>query len=134
MGSPKECYTKIELLRIIKRFLKDHERGISINLFADLCGISSTSLKDIFLNETEPLSEYMQRRVNKGYREWLAGEVAIMQNRDNTKFVQYRKDAKPVLQKTTGLQVVNGEIKIKVGVSNKYDYSGLTLDEQLERG
>ena len=134
MGSPKECYTKVELLRIIRRFLKDHDRGISINLFADLCGISSTSLKDIFLNETEPLSEYMQRRVNKGYREWMAGEVAIMQNRDNTKFVQYRRDAKPVLQRTTGLQVVNGEIKIKVGVSNKYDYSGLTLDEQLERG
>jgi hypothetical protein len=76
----------------------------------------------------------MQRRVNKGYREWMAGEVAIMQNRDNTKFVQYRRDAKPVLQRSTGLQVVNGEIKIKVGVSNKYDYSGLTLDEQLERG
>jgi len=134
MGSPKECYTKVELLRIIKRFLKDHDRGISINLFADLCGISHTSLKDIFLNETEPLSEYMQRRVNKGYREWMAGEVAIMQNRDNTKFVQYRRDAKPVLQRSTGLQVMNGEIKIKVGVSNKYDYSGLTLDEQLERG
>jgi len=30
------------------------------------------------------------------------------------------------------LQVVNGEIKIKVGISNRYDYSELTLDEQLK--
>jgi hypothetical protein len=28
--------------------------------------------------------------------------------------------------------MVNGEIKIKVGITNKYDYSGLTLDEQLK--
>ena len=134
MGSPKECYTKKELFVIMKRFLKDKDRGISIALFAELCGLSNTILKDVFINEEEPLTEYVQRRVNKGYREWMAGEVAIMQNRDNTKFVQYRKEAKPVLQRTNKLTVENGAVKIKLGITNKYDYSGSTLDEQLERG
>ena len=134
MGSPKECYTKKELLIIMKRFLKSKDRGISIALFADLCGLSTTTLKDVFINEEEPLTEFVQRRVNKGYREWMAGEVAIMQNRDNTKFVQYRKQAKPVLQRTNKLTVENGAVKIKLGITNKYDYSGSTLDEQLERG
>ena len=57
-----------------------------------------------------------------------------MQNRDASKFVQYRKEAKPVLQRTNKLEVINGEIKIKLGISKKYDYSGSTLDEQLGRG
>ena len=121
-----------ELRRIIKRFLQDKDRGISIPLFADLAGISLSHLQDVFMNETEPLTEYVQRRVSKAYNEWKDGEVAIMQNRDTSKFVQYRKDPKPRMTRSTGLQVVNGEIKIKVGISNRYDYSDLTLDEQLK--
>jgi len=121
-----------ELRRIIKKFLKDKDRGISIALFADLAGISLSHLQDVFMNETEPLTEYVQRRVSKAYNEWKDGEVAIMQNRDTSKFVQYRKDPKPRMTRSTGLQVVNGEIKIKVGISNRYDYSDLTLDEQLK--
>ena len=121
-----------ELRRIIKRFLQDKDRGISIPLFADLAGISVAHLRDVFMNETEPLTEYVQRRVSKAYNEWKDGEVAIMQNRDTSKFVQYRKDPKPRMTRSTGLQVVNGEIKIKVGISNRYDYSDLTLDEQLK--
>ena len=123
-----------ELRRIIKRFLQDKDRGISIPLFADLAGISVAHLRDVFMNETEPLTEYVQRRVSKAYNEWKDGEVAIMQNRDTSKFVQYRKDPKPRMARSTGLQVVNGEIKIKVGISNKYDYSVIPLDEQLRKG
>ena len=57
-----------------------------------------------------------------------------MQNRDRTKFVQYRKDAKPVVERKNQLEVVNGQIKLKIGLVNKHDYSRQTLDEQLERG
>jgi len=56
-----------------------------------------------------------------------------MKNRDNTKFVQYRKDARPVVERKNQLEVVNGQIKLKIGLVNKYDYSQQTLDEQLER-
>ena len=130
----KRVYPKSELKRIIKKFFQDKNRGISINLFAELAGVSHLYLRDVFLYETEPLSENVQRRVDKAYKAWIAGEVAIMQNQDCSKFVQYRKEAKPVLQRTTGLQLVNGQFKVSVGVKPKYDYSGLTLDEQLERG
>lgn len=125
---------KAELKIIMRRFLSDHERGISIPLFSDLSGVSIAHLRDVFLNDKEPLTEYVQRRVSKAYNEWKNGEVAIMQNRDASKFVQYRKEAKPVLQRTNKLEVINGEIKIKLGISKKYDYSGSTLDEQLGRG
>lgn len=129
-----KVYTKSELLRQVKRFLADQERGISMQLFADLAGVSLSIIKAVFIYETEPMTEYVQRRVTKAYKEYQNGEVAIMQNRDKTKFVQYRKEAKPVMTKTTALQLVNGRIKIKVGIKNAHDYSDLTLDEQFERG
>jgi hypothetical protein len=120
-----------ELMRVIHRFLKDKNRGISTKLFSELCGISQSQMQDVFLYRTAPLSEYIQIRVSKGYTAWLNGEVKIMQNRDNTRFVEYRKEPQPRLVRTTGLQLVNGEIKIRVGIRNKADYSHTTLDEQL---
>ena len=125
---------KAVLRKAIKRFLQDKERGISMELFAELAGVSKSHIKDVFLYETEPMTEYVQRRVSKAYTEWTNGEVAIMQNRDNSKFVQYRKESKPVMQKKTTLQVVDGKISLKIGIAPKYDYLTQTLDEQLERG
>lgn len=134
MDKAKYSYPKKQLKDIIKRFLKDKDRGISIQLFADLAGMSKGHLMDVFFYESEPLTEVIQRRVSKAYVEWRDGEVAIMQNRDKTKFVQYRKEATPVLEKTTALQFVNGGIKIKMGITNKYDYEVNDLDEQLRKG
>jgi len=61
---------KSELKRQIKKFLEDLDRGISIKSFAELCGISAQHLKDVFKYETEPLTENVQIRVNKGYDAW----------------------------------------------------------------
>jgi AraC-like DNA-binding protein len=132
MGNPKSVIPKIQLLRTIKRFLADKDRAISVQLFSELAGISKTHLLDVFENESEPMTEFVQRRVSKAYTEYKNGEVAIMQNRDNTRFVQYRKEAQPQYERSTGLHLVNGQIKIKLGVKAKYDYDDLTLDEQLK--
>ena len=125
---------RLELKRVIRKFVDDKDRGISLPLFCEIVGISVKHFRDVFVDETEPLTEYMQRRVNKAYYAWLNGEIAIMQNRDRTKFVQYRKEAKPVLERSQRLEFSNGQIKLKLGITNKYDYSDLTLDEQLKRG
>jgi hypothetical protein len=122
-----------ELKRTIKRFLSDKNRGISIPLFAELCGVSVAILRLVFIKEEEPLTEYVQRRVSKGYQSWLRGEVAVMMNRDQTRFVQYRKESKPRMARSMGLQVENGQIKLKIGLKNKADYSNPDIDEQLRR-
>jgi len=132
MAMPLVIHSRTDLRRIIKRFLKDKNRGISIPLFAELAGLSTSHIRDVFINESEPLTEYVQRRVSKAYQEWINGEVAIMQNRDTSLFVQYRKEAKPILHKSSKLTLINGEIKINMGIKPKYDYSDLTLDEQLK--
>jgi hypothetical protein len=132
MAIPLAIHPKAELRRIMKRFLQDKDRGISIPLFAELAGLSEKHIRDVFVHESEPLTEYVQRRTSKAYQEWIRGEVAIMQNRDRTKFVQYRKEAQPLLHKSSKLTLVNGEIKINMGIKPMYDYSDLTLDEQLK--
>ena len=65
MATQLEIHPRSELRRIIKRFLKDKERGISIPLFADLAGLSVVHIRDVFINESEPMTEYVQRRVSK---------------------------------------------------------------------
>lgn len=122
-----------DLKRTIQRFLSDKNRGISIPLFAELCGVSVAILRLVFIKEEEPLTEYVQRRVSKGYQSWLRGEVAVMMNRDQTRFVQYRKKPKPRVARSIGLEVQNGQIKLKIGLKNKADYSNLDIDEQLRR-
>lgn len=122
---------KAELKRIIKRMMDDPDRGISLQLFSELAGINKSTLVDVFINQTLPLTEYVQRRVSKAYTSWQKGQVAIMQNRDRTKFVEYRKEAKPPLTRGYGLQVVGGQIKLNIGVRNLNDYTAPSLDEQL---
>lgn len=122
---------KKELMRIIKRFLADHKRGISVNLFAELCGVHPDSIKKTFIDEEYPLTEYMQVRVSKGYTAWRKGQVAIMQNRDTSKFVEYRKEDKPRLTRGYGIQFVDGQVKLNIGLKNRNDYSGIDIDEQL---
>jgi len=63
-----EVIPKRELLTIIKRFIKDKNRGISVKLFAELCGINKEHLLDVFFYRIHPLTEYIQIRVSKGYK------------------------------------------------------------------
>jgi hypothetical protein len=130
----KPILPKSVLRRVMYRFLKDKNREISIAMFADLAGVSESIIKEVFLYQNLPLSEFVQRRVSKAYTEWKDGQIAIMQNRDNTKFYEYRKEARPALKKESKLQLVNGQFTIKMGIANRYDYFDQTLDEQFERG
>ena len=130
----REVITKQELFKIMERFYADDENKLSDKLFGELAGVHPLHLRDIFIYKKYPLTENVQRRVSRAYNAWKNGEVAIMQNRDRTKYIEYRKVNKPVLVRSTGLQVVDGQIKVKVGIKNPLDYSGETLDEQLKRG
>ena len=70
--------SKHELKRVIQQFLKDPNRGISIRLFAELAGMSQGHLQDVFLYQTEPVSETVQRRVDKAYKAYINGEVVTI--------------------------------------------------------
>ena len=123
--------SKRELTKHMQRFNADKERGISIALFAELAGISHGHFYDVFIYNTEPLTETVQRRVSKAYQQWKAGNVKVMKRIDNTRYVDYRKTSQPVFMPKMGLQVTSQGIKVKVGMVNRHDYSEITLDEAL---
>ena len=125
---------KKELLRVIKRLMEDKDRGISISLFSDLCGLSAGHLYEVFVYENEPLTEMVQRRVTNAYNAWKNGMVAIMKNRDNTKFVDYRREPRPEIIRGYGLTFSNSGVKLNIGAKNRRDYDFETIDEQLKRG
>lgn len=122
--------SKKELMRQMKRFIADKDRGISIPLFAEVAGIHHQYIYTIFQTETYPLSEYYQLRVSKALQSWMAGELRVMQHK-RKKYVEYRREPKPPLMQSMGLRVTPDGIKIKVGMVNRHDYSELDLNEAL---
>lgn len=127
----REVIPKGELLRIMKKFIADKNRGISLDLFAELAGLSRSLISNTFEKEILSISETTQRRVSKAYQEFVAGNVVVYQNRDGSKFVDYRRAPKPRIARSMGLTLVNGEIKLKIGLKNRADYSDRTIDEKL---
>lgn len=132
MGRINTAIPKVELKRLMRRFILDKDRGISLKLFSNHAGLSEAHFYDVFKYLTEPLTEMMQIRVSKAYQEYCRGELAIMQNRDRSRFVQYRKEPKPQFEKTSQLQLIDGRIQIKLGIKPKYQYNEISLDEQLK--
>jgi len=122
---------KEELKRQIARFIADKERGISIDLFCDLAGLSKSHFLDVFKYKTEPLTETVQRRVNKAYMHWKAGKIMVMKRPDNTRYVDYRREPKPPIRPHMGLKITAEGIKLRVGMVNRHDYSESDLNEAL---
>lgn len=121
---------KAELHQLLKRFFDDQDRGISMSLFAELAGLTKKTLIDIFYRG-HTMSERSQIRLSKAYHAWKNGEIRVMQNRDRTRFVEYREQPKPVLVRSNKIVVENGKIRLEISPKNPRDYSGKTLDEQL---
>jgi len=120
---------KQELKILVSRLLKDKERGISLQKFADLCGISREFLADVFIYENAPMSETTQRRVSSAYQAWREGRVRVMRRKDQTQYVDYRKVAEPAIFPHMGIVNSPDGFKLSIGPRNRHDYSYPTLDE-----
>lgn len=119
------------LMERIERFLADKKRGISAALFAEVAGITEDLFKKNFILKTHPMSEMTQIRVSRALKQWEDGEIAVMQGMYNTRFTEYRRVPKPRMYRHVGLQVVDGQVRMDVGIRNRADYSRQRLDQQL---
>ena len=125
---------KEELKLIIKRLLLDPNRGISKDLFADVAGLDIRTIERACITGEYTFTEAIQRRLSRAYHRYVNGELAVMVNRDNTRFVTFRKEPKKRIARSNSIVFENGQVKVKVGLVNRLDYSRPTLGEQLERG
>jgi hypothetical protein len=122
-------FPKEELKVLVGKLLRDKARGISIQKFADLCGISKDLLQDVFIYEIVPMTETTQRRVSAAYQHWVDGRVKIMRRKDKTTYVDYRKVAEPAIFSHMGIVKSPDGFKLSIGPRNRHDYSYPTLDE-----
>ena len=124
---------KAELKRQMKRYHEDPKKALSVAFLSELSGISAQHIRDVFFYDKEPLTEMVQIRMSRALARLAAGEVQIMQNRNNSRFMQYNKENKPRMVKSNEITFKNGQFGLKMGVKNANDYSQPTLAETLKR-
>jgi len=115
--------SKQQLMKEIKLFFKDKDRGISIELFGELAGLSKLHMEEVFVRETRPLTEYTQKRVNRAYAIWKTGRVKVMRKYSGHRYVDFRKEPEIPLVSHLKIEMVNGQAKVKLGAVNRHDYS-----------
>ena len=104
-----------------------------MRLFAELCGYSEQYLLSIFWIHDTPLTEKVQIRVSKALDEYIAGNVRVMQKYNGQRYVEYRKEPKPMAKREYALTVKDGQISLKIGLRAKGDYTAPHLDELLDK-
>jgi len=115
--------SKQQLMKEIKLFFKDKDRGISIELFGELAGLSKLHMEEVFVRETRPLTEYTQKRVNRAYAIWKTGRVKVMRKYSGHRYVDFRKEPEIPLVPHLKIEMINGIAKVKLGAVNRHDYS-----------
>lgn len=124
--------TRKEIREAVARFKADPNRAFSEALLAEAAGISHSTFRLVFDKNNE-MPEWVQIRMERVLKALAAGELRIMRNRDRTKYVEYRREPKPDMQRGIRLELKNGRISINPGLRNLNDYSQPSLKEQLEK-
>ena len=128
----KTVLTKRDLYNRMDRLLANPHRPISIKLLSDLAGLSDFTIKMVFQSKKIPMSETTQIRMSKALLRLQNGEIEIIENRDRTREVRYVKNPRLRIKRSYGLTVVDGEIKLKIGLKNRTDYSEPTFEELMK--
>lgn len=123
--------TRSEIRDAIRRFQQDENKILSEALLCEAAGISLWTFHNVFKNNA-PMSEMVQRRMGKALKAWASGELRIMRNKDRTRYIEYRKEPKPVLQRSIRLQFKDNRISLNSGMRNLNDYTQPSLKEQME--
>ena len=111
---------------------RSHARAVAVLRREALASSSPEKIRNM-LEKLYELGMAGSETAIKAYLAYTRGEVAVMQNRDTSKFVEYRREPKPRMARTQRLEFVNGQFKVSVGIRNRNDYSHPSLDEQLKR-
>jgi lambda repressor-like predicted transcriptional regulator len=122
---------KRELIEWFRRFWADKERGISMELLVEFTGVSKKTLEEVARRGNRPMQDWVQSALSKFAHEWEAGMIEVYQRPNRTKAIRYRREPVLDMRPSVGLQVVDGQIRLNVGLKNRANYMTPTLKEQL---
>jgi hypothetical protein len=125
--------TRKAILAAMKRFDADKGKVISMRMLCELAGISHDTYQNV-RDGRSPMTEVTQIRLERALGAVERGEVKIMRRPDQTKFISYRRHAKPDMRRGFSLTVKGGRIAIRTGLQNASDYTRTTFGEELDGG
>jgi hypothetical protein len=127
-----EVLPKYEIYKRVSRLIADESSPWSWSMLGELCGYHWQHLRHVFIYKDTPMTDPLQIRMSKALGEIERGEVSIMRNKDNSRFVKYNKDPKLRVARGYQIELRGGQLAVKTGLVNRNDYSKVTLKEQLE--
>jgi hypothetical protein len=127
-----EVLPKYEIHKRVNRLMADESSPWSWPMLGELCGYHWQHLRHVFIYKDTPMTDPLQIRMSKALGEIERGEVSIMRNKDNSRFVKYNKDPKLRVARGYQIELRGGQLAVKTGLVNRNDYSKVTLKEQLE--
>ena len=127
-----DVLSKAEIYRRMARYLEEEDRLMSVKFLAELAGLSDRLIYGVFVGGTHPMTEETQARMSRALMRLERGDVTVMRNRNQTKYLQYNTQPKPRMVRGYGLKLDGGKITLNLGVKNRADFSKPTLKEQME--
>ena len=127
-----DVMSKAEIYRRMERYLEEEDRIMSVKFLAELAGLSERLIFGIFVGGTHTMSEETQVRMSRALERLERGDVTVMRNRNQTKYLQYNSTPKPRVVRGYGLKLDAGKISLKIGLKNRADFSKRTFKEQME--
>ena len=125
--------TKAEIIRRLDTMRSKRKRGFTMRMFAEFAAIGYRHMESITRDGSSAFTELTQRKLSKALLALENGEAGPRVDILGKKFIGYHPKAKPVLRRGIGLQVTPDGIKMKVGITNKYDFSKPRLDDSLKK-
>lgn len=129
----RKTYTsKFDLYKMVQRLRDDPEPPISYIMLCELAGVSKSQMDNVFVRNSAVMSEMVQIRLSRAFEKLANGEVLVVKHRNQTKEVRYQKEPKPRMRRSMGLTLENGQVKLKVGIRNRGDYTQPTFKDQMD--
>lgn len=125
--------TKAEITRRLEAMRSKRKRGFTMRMFADFAAIGYRHMESITRDGSSTFTELTQRKLSKALLALEKGEAGPRIDILGRKFIDYHPKAKPVLRRSMGLEITATGIKMKVGITNKYDFSQPRLDDSLKK-
>lgn len=116
--------TKQEILARIKAMYLNKARGFRMYHFVEFAEFDYRHFRRIYTEEA-PMTEASQRRLSRALLALENGEAGPRRDIAGRRSVGYhrKEEQRPAMARTMGLQNVGGEIRMRVGIANKYSFN-----------
>jgi len=125
--------TKQEIIRRLEIMRSKRKRGFTMRMFAAFAAIGYRHMESITRDQTSNFTELTQRKLSKALLALERGEAGPRIDILGKKFIGFHPKAKPVFRRSMGLEMTADGFKMKVGITNKYDFSKPRLDDSVKK-